>query len=164
MQHRAVPLLALAVLASCAPADGDSVLDITYDPCEPTVLAPAGGGTPRQLAALEGAIDLWNGVLDTRLSLEPDSGAAALPIRFEDAAAFFHGVYEDEIGEVVINDRLEGRALEVTVAHELGHAFGLWHESAGSSVMQPGNLETPPSAGDADAVAAHWPSCADSRR
>lgn len=160
LQHRAVPLLALAVLASCAPADGDSVLDITYDPCEPTVLAAAGDTSPRHLAALERAIELWNAVLDTRLSIEPEPGATALPVRFEDAAPFFHGVYEDEIGEVIINSRLEGDALDVTVAHELGHAFGLWHVSARSSVMQPGNLEVAPSAEDAEAVASHWPSCA----
>ena len=47
------------------------------------------------------------------------------------------------------------------IAHELGHAFGLFHVPASEriSLMNPGNLTTPPTTADQAALAALWGSC-----
>lgn len=62
---------------------------------------------------------------------------------------------------IFINDDLDGQPLAVTVAHELGHAFGLVHvdPSVRASVMNPGNLSTPPTAADAAQVTGLWGAC-----
>ncbi len=104
----------------------------------------------------------WNEVAGTRLTLEDVAGAARLPVEFEEAAPAFFGIYLDEEGRVVINRRLtepHGRA--VTIAHEMGHAFGLVHlePETDISVMNPANLEVEPTPEDAGRLAEIWGRC-----
>jgi len=74
------------------------------------------------------------------------------------------GVYDDERGVVFINRKItEGHGRAVTVAHELGHAFGLPHvvESERASLMNPANTSIEPTGDDVAALRALWGNCAD---
>lgn len=84
-----------------------------------------------------------------------------LVLQFEDAASIFHGVYDDERGVIFINDELEGDALVITAAHELGHAFGLSHVPAKErrSLMNPNNLTVSPTSEDIAKLHALWGTC-----
>jgi hypothetical protein len=156
----------LVGVAACG-RGGDALLDITYDPCEPVVVEVATDASSDELASVEDALAMWrpNGV--ARLSSElagaaGDGDAQRIPLGFEDAAPLFHGIYRDEVGDVVINRRLtDRRARAVTIAHELGHAFGLWHvdRELRVSVMNEANLEVEPTTEDAAALIETWGSC-----
>jgi hypothetical protein len=152
-------LLSLLLLA-CHTEDLDHELDVLFDPCEPVALIVAGDATAEELASIEGAADLWSAVASTRITQATEGPGIGL--RFESAAPAFRGIYLDEDGDIVINSRLtDPRQRAVTLAHELGHAFGLWHVGdERSSVMNPGNLATVPNAGDAGELAAVWGPCA----
>lgn len=155
-------VLTIALTAAACSGPGDTYMDIVFDPCEPVVLTPSADASPEERDALAAAIQWWNSVVPTRLVVAPAEGVA-LPVRFERSAPLFHGVYLDEEGAILINRRLSGDPLEITVAHELGHAFGLWHveDEVRVSVMNPGNLTVAPNAGDASDVALLWGRCAD---
>ena len=60
-----------------------------------------------------------------------------------------------------INTDLAGAPLAVTIAHEIGHAFGLVHVPADqrTSVMNPNNLVVEPTAEDVDTLATRWGGC-----
>jgi hypothetical protein len=165
-----LPLLVTAVLpvlsGACAQTPGDSVIDTTFDVCQPLVLA-APGATEEELASIDDAIALWaeRGIVE--LTREPIPGAPTVPIHFEPAAGAFHGVYEDEQGVIYINSTLEDPGdRAITIAHELGHALGLPHIDVAEriSVMNPGNLDVEPTDADADALAAIWGPCDEPRR
>src|SRR5262245_63968383 len=105
---------------------------------------------------------MWRAHNVSGLSRDTASGAPTVEIRFERAAPPFHGIYEDELGVVYVNSTLddpEQRA--IAIAHELGHAFGLWHVSADerSSVMNPGNLSVSPTSADGMALVEIWGAC-----
>jgi hypothetical protein len=96
-------------------------------------------------------------------AIDPAPITAAIDIRFGDAAAAFHGVYDPASASVMINRDLVDRApLAIVIAHELGHVFGLAHVAAATrpSLMNPGNLITPPTDGDQRALEALWGACA----
>ncbi|HUH04198.1 MAG TPA: hypothetical protein VML75_19505 [Kofleriaceae bacterium] len=156
-------VLSIALTAAACSGPGDTYLDVVFDPCESVVLTPSVDASPEERDALSAAIGWWNMVMSTRLAVAPAEGVA-LPVRFERSAPLFHGVYLDEEGAILINRRLSGEPLEITVAHELGHAFGLWHveHEVRTSVMNPGNLTVAPNAGDASDVAVLWGRCQDS--
>ena len=139
------------------------MLDLTYYPCRPVAIVLDPAATDEQLDAAEQATEQWNALLHGRLEVvqTPISGTPELALRFARAAPMFHGVYEDEIGELVINGDLGGSDLVVTIAHELGHALGLWHvpRSERASVMNAGNLARAPDERDAAAVADVWGLC-----
>jgi hypothetical protein len=157
----AIPLALL--LAGCSNGPPNTVLDVTYDPCATTALELPEEATPDQRLAAQRALDLWSDVLGSTVSLEPEGATASVPIVFERGAPIFHGLYDDVEGVIYLNEVVEGEALAVTLAHELGHAFGLWHVAPRerSSVMNPGNDVVVPDATDAASVRALWPSCSD---
>lgn len=153
----------LLALAACTGGSADQTIDLVFDPCDRLTIATTGEVTDGQLDSVGDAIAMWNTIAGTRLELSSGPEASETPIvwlRFDDAAPAFHGVYIDETGEIIINRALGDRhERAVTVAHELGHAFGVLHISDRSSVMNPGNLDTEPNGADAAEVAAIWNVC-----
>lgn len=158
MQLRIVFALALACFGCGAqdpmtPPDG-----VVHDACGPLTVAPAADVTDAQREGIARAIGDWNGLGFTQLGLE--GAGAPVALSFASAAAFFHGFYDPETGEVIINrsvqDPLE---LQVVIAHELGHAMGLPHValSERASVMNPGNVTLAPTADDSANVKALCP-------
>jgi Zn-dependent peptidase ImmA (M78 family) len=138
----------------------DDRLDVIFDVCEPLVVAPAADASAEEIASIDVALDQWNRLGESRLTRDETAGAARLPIEFEPAASAFHGLYDDEVGVVFVNRNLtDPHQRAITISHELGHAFGLWHDDARPSVMNPGNLSIEPNAGDRDALTALWGDC-----
>lgn len=141
-------------------------MDVTYDPCIAQVVAE-GSSSDDEIAGLDAALALWNERGGFRLSRAASASATAsdepssLIVRFEDEFGAFRGYYHDEIGEIIVNRRLSGHARTVTIAHEIGHAFGLWHleSSVRRSVMNPGNTTIEPLPHDVEDVRALWGRC-----
>lgn len=149
-------------LAACQPGIEDLHFDITYDPCEVIVVEPAPDTLAAELTSIDDALAMWNSLGATRLTRQGRPDDQRVPISFESAAPAFFGLYQDEVGDVIINRELSDRyARAVTIAHELGHALGLPHVSTdpGNSVMRAGNLKTPPTVDDALALEALWGPC-----
>ena len=151
-------LLFTSLLSSCSP--GDQFMNNTFHACAPLVIAAPDDATADELAGIDLGLEMWNRAASTRLSRMPRPGAAVLPIRYVVSAEFFFGTYLDEEATVVLN-RLGGSLQEraVVVAHEIGHAFGLWHEEDCDSVMNPGNLDIAPNSRDVDVLSARWGTC-----
>ena len=138
------------------------MLDVTHDPCAVRIVADE--ASDGELESLHAALDLWNERGDFRLSLAvtgENSTALPLVVRFERQFGAFRGFYDDEAGEITINRALRGEARTIAIAHELGHAFGLFHveRSARRSVMNPGNTTVGPLPGDIAEVRALWGAC-----
>jgi hypothetical protein len=158
------PLLSCLLLGavSCAPDTGDFVFEITYDPCQVIVIAPDPDASDDELASIDDAIDMWNSTGATHLTRIEYPHAPRLQVLFDEASPAFYGIYVHQEGHVFINRMLKNRyARAVTVAHELGHAFGMLHVAGGTrtSVMNKGNLRTPPQASDAEALVELWGRC-----
>jgi hypothetical protein len=160
-------LAAAAACAACA-APQPSERASAHDACAPLAIIAA-AATPAEQAGIDGALALWrdHGVSAFDAALPPDAtpgGApgATIDIQFADAAAVFHGVYDPAADRVVINrDLTDPVPIAIVIAHELGHAFGLVHISPATriSLMNPGNLVTPPTDADQQAVEALWGRC-----
>ena len=147
------------VLVACT-SDSVSTIGHTVDACAPLALVTA-APTDLQHAGIEGAHALWRERGAPALGLRAGS---TLEIRFEDAALAFRGLYDDVEGVIYVNRGIaDERTLSIVIAHELGHAFGLEHVSAGdrASVMNPGNLTTVPNAADQAAIESRWGVCAE---
>ena len=160
-------ILSLALIGGCAGGSQDTTLEIVNDVCEPTTIIAPADATDEQLASIDGAIAMWTHLGFEHIARGDGTSLGdgqQIPIVFDDAAAFFHGLYDDENGVVYINRTLSDDSQRaITVAHELGHAFGLWHvdRSARSSVMNPNNLAVEPNDGDAAELVALWGPCPD---
>jgi hypothetical protein len=157
--HRIFGFLPLLVAVVSCGVDADETIDISYDACAPLALA-ADDASDAERASIEDAAALWNAQGLTKLVVDQPGDAPIVRIRFESAAIAFLGVYEDEIGEIIINREItnpEQRA--IVIAHEVGHAFGLPHME-GRSVMNQGNLTITPTAEDQAALTARNTSCA----
>jgi hypothetical protein len=155
--------LTLAALgaAGCGPgtaAGGPGGL--SFDPCAPVALVPDAASTPGEQEGVAVAVALWNQAAATRLGVGP-SDAVEVPVHFQTAAAPDHGLYDAARGQIYINDDLSGPPLAITVAHEIGHAFGLVHVDPAirASVMNAGNQTTPPTPADAGQLSALWGAC-----
>jgi hypothetical protein len=162
--------LAAAVTLGCAPAPASGGPAVTFDPCTPVMLIPDANATADQVAGVAAGAALWNAsagadVLTTSALPSPlpgDGGVApTLPIHFQTAAAPFHGLYDAPNGQIFINEDLTGEELAITVAHEVGHSFGLVHipPDQRASLMNPGNLTVLPTPQDVATLAGLWGRC-----
>jgi hypothetical protein len=152
----------LVALAACGGSDRSEY--VARDPCA-TLVVTAGDATAVERDGIAGALALWRDRGVAAFDATAAAGAApagAIEIRFEDAAAAFHGVFDPAADQILINRDLADRAtLGIVIAHELGHVFGLIHiaPAARLSLMNPGNLITPPTDDDQRALEALWGSC-----
>jgi hypothetical protein len=154
-------MLAAAACAACGdPQASESAL--AHDACARMAVTTS-TATPAEQAGIDGALVLWR---DRGVSAfdaaPPGELAAAIDIQFADAPAAFHGVYDPAANRVLINrDLTDPAPIAIVIAHELGHAFGLVHISPAArlSLMNPGNLMTPPTGADQRAVEALWGHC-----
>lgn len=134
-------------------------MDQTFDVCRPLVL-DVEGATAEQRASVSDAIGLWQALGVSGLTVEPIADAPRIAVVFQDAAAPFHGYYDDERAIVYVNATIEDPfARAITIAHELGHAFGLWHIDHRTSVMNTGNLTVAPTDEDRRDIEALWGQC-----
>jgi hypothetical protein len=156
----------LAVLAACSADPAAS--HVARDPCAALAVTPA-DATSVELDGIAAALALWRdrGVsafnpATADPTASPDAAAPAIAIRFDDAAAVFHGIYDPPSATITINRAITDRTtLAIVVAHELGHVFGLAHIAAATraSLMNPGNLVTPPTDADQRTLEALWGTC-----
>jgi Zn-dependent peptidase ImmA (M78 family) len=154
-------LAVVCVLAACGSPPDDGVIDITYDPC--TTALALDSPSAEQEDGIDVGLRLWNERAALVLNRSADIiDAPAVTVRFDEAAEAFHGVYDDERGIIFINESLSGHELAVTIAHELGHAFGLIHvkPSTRESLMNPSNVDIEPTEEDAEQLRALWGTCA----
>jgi hypothetical protein len=167
---RSLSWWALAGVAACSGTD-PSTSYVAHDPCA-ALMVRSGAATTAQQDGITDALALWRGLgvsaFDQAAAgapIDPPPAAAVIEIRFDDAGATFHGVYDPESESVLINrDLLDRTELAIVIAHELGHVFGLVHVAPATrvSLMNPGNLTTAPTEADQRALQALWGECAPS--
>lgn len=153
-----VGVIAVGAIAACAAPD--QTIDRVFDPCEPLGIDIDPATTEDERASVTEAVALWNEVAKTRLTTSI-ADAPRIPVRFETASPLVYGVYLDETAEIVINRSLaRPRSRVITIAHEIGHAFGLEHvEKSSRSLMTPGNLELGLTDLDLALLAELWGEC-----
>jgi hypothetical protein len=158
-----IALILVVALAACSTSSDATTATTHFDVCT-AILVDAPEATTEQLASLDDAIAMWNanGVAHLARAGLGDAGEPQLTLRFQRAAGNIFGLY-DGVGAVIYVNLVltDGRERAVTIAHELGHAFGLEHVSADAraSVMNPGNLTQVPDEADAATLRTLWGSC-----
>jgi hypothetical protein len=160
---RRTALLAFALafpFAAClSQPPGD--LRIIFDSCAPLVVVPQ-DATADEVASIDQALAMWNDAAATALTRELNPAARQLPVVFQTGAALFLGQYEESAGELFVNHVLANRdERAITIAYELGHAFGLPHVARSDriSLMNPTNLTQPLTAEDAEQLQLLWGDC-----
>ena len=151
---------AMLLFAACGGAPEASTPATYFCPCGPLSVQAAPGTTAEELESIRAAAEDWNRYGLTQLGVS-DAGVP-IPLVMQDAADAFHGLYDEERGQIFVNRRLtDFGERQVTVAHELGHAMGLPHVPASQrvSVMNPGNLVHHPTDEDARVLAGTWNGC-----
>jgi hypothetical protein len=163
-------VLSLSHLVGCAD-EYAPITGRTFDACSPLDIGIAPALTAEQMQGVTDALAMWNQAAGTALASMPvppgpaSTGAPLVPLTFQVAAAPFHGLYDDRAGRIFINqDLTDLTPLRITIAHEIGHAFGLPHVSASVrlSLMNTGNTTTGITPEDVEALAAIWGRCAPS--
>lgn len=166
----------LHVCFGCESVEPDDYIDIVFDPCEPIYLQPLAVSSEQQQQGLHDGIRMWNELLGASievedvlydvdpwdaLSIRERQESRTIPVVFEKAAQAFRGYYDDELGVIYLNEGLTGENISVTLAHEIGHTFGLFHveETERISVMNHGNMTVVPNRNDASDVEAIWGRC-----
>lgn len=143
------------VVGAAACGQGDGTIDRRFDVCDPIAL----DGDPAR--GVDDAIALWSAEGVT--TLVTGAGVDTIPIVFESAGPATHGFYDDVDGVIYINVDLDAdpAARAITIAHELGHAFGLVHVEPDErvSLMNPHNLTVAPTVEDARALELLWGRC-----
>lgn len=157
-------MLAAVACAACGDPQASESAG-AHDACAPVAITTAtAAASPAEQAGIDGALALWRDHGVSAFDASPGAAAAGstIAIQFADAPAAFHGIYDPAMDRVLINrDLMDPAAIAIVIAHELGHAFGLVHISpaARRSLMNPGNLVTPPTEADQQAVEALWGRC-----
>ena len=158
-----VPLVAALGCGAGNPAPTGP--DIAFDACQPLTLIPDPGIPGAEVDGVAAAIAMWNAAAPTKLMLASSVDAmdaatpVTVPVHFQDAAAPFHGFYDAPSGQIFINTDLTDHQLAVTVAHEVGHAFGLLHRTDQPSLMNPSNLMIEPQPVDINTLETRWGPC-----
>jgi hypothetical protein len=149
----------VVALSSCASEDPMTPPDgVVHDACSPLTINTPTDASDLQKEGIAQAIAAWNQLGFTQLTLE--GAGEPIAVHFEKAAGMFHGFYDPDTGEVLINTEVQKiDEIKVVVAHELGHAMGLPHvrQTERPSVMNPGNLSLAPTAADSASVQALCP-------
>jgi hypothetical protein len=147
--------------AACGGSPPDETIDVQFDPCDASIVS-ATDSTPTELESVDRGLGMWNEAAGLSLARDTVLVSPALVIRFQDAYAAFRGAYDDEHGIAYVNRGLsDPYARAVTVAHEVGHAFGLTHVDPGTraSLMNPGNIAILPTPDDVALLRASWGDC-----
>lgn len=169
-------LLFLLFICGCAKAEPDNFIDIVFDPCDSISIDAQAISTDEQYQAIQDSIRMWNDLLGASIKLHVpgpysefpltknvflEDADRTIPVVFDKAAEAFRGYYDDENGVIYINDRLAKENIAFTLAHEIGHAFGLFHieEDVRISVMNHGNMTIAPNLDDAADVEKLWGRC-----
>ncbi len=157
-------LAAAGSAVACAPGEASGGPAVTFDPCAPVTLTPDATASAVELGGIAAAAALWNQDAGSALAMVAPAGTdggPSLPIHFQNAAAPIHGLYDAPDGQVFINDDLSGAELSITIAHEIGHSFGLVHipPDVRPSLMNPGNLTVSITPADVTTLAGLWGRC-----
>jgi hypothetical protein len=179
-------LLSLSHVVGCADESANGP-GLTFDACAPLEIGIAPALTAEQMQGVTDALAMWNQAAGTALApmTVPTPTAASstgatgstvmalaapaattstplVPLTFQVAAPPFHGLYDNRAGRIYINlDLTDIGPLRITIAHEIGHAFGLPHVNppVRRSLMNAGNTTIGITPDDVDALAAIWGRC-----
>ena len=162
-----LPLL-LSNVVGCADESAGGA-GLTFKACAPLVSDAATSMTAEQAQGVADGLAMWNQAAGTLLTspvssatFAPSETTPVVPLVFQVAAPPFHGVYDNHAGMVFINqDLTDVGPLHITVAHEIGHVFGLPHVSRDvrASLMNSGNTAISITPEDVAALAALWGPC-----